>query len=364
MISSLALSRPRRACRAAALIVVAWPMVAANAQTDHRAVSGDRVAIYNLAGHLRVQAVAGSAVSVDVTRGGRDASQLTIATGEIRGYQTLRVLYHSDRIVYPALRYRTRTQLHVDDDGTFDDHNSGRNWRDWVENNSVDIRDSGNGIDAHADLVVGVPKGQRIVLHWGVGDATVTNVDGDIRLSVASASVSTEHTRGALDLDTGSGSVTVSDAQGNVTLDTGSGGLTITGIRGDDLRLDTGSGSVRGGDIDVKTLKADVGSGGLSLTHLKADRVSADVGSGGLDLDFTAPVSDLAVDSGSGGVTLRLPAGQGAELDVDTGSGGVQSDFAVQTTRLSKNHVRGRIGDGRGRIHIEAGSGHVRLIKN
>jgi len=343
-----------------AVLFLALP-IAASAQTEHRALSGDRVAIYNLAGHLRIQGAGGREVTVDVTRGGRDASQLNIATGPIRGAQTLRVLYPTDRIVYPELRYRTRTQLRVDEDGTFDDRSSGR---DWFGRGSVEIRDSGSGIDAHADMVVGVPKGQRIVVHWGVGDAAVTNVDGDIRVSVASATVTTEHTRGSLSLDTGSGGVTVTDAEGSVNLDTGSGGLTITGVHGDELDLDTGSGSVRGGDIDVKTLKADVGSGGLRLTHVKAGRVNADVGSGGLELDLTAPVSDLSVESGSGGVTLRLPAAQGAELDIDTGSGGVESDFAIQTNRVSRNHVRGKIGDGSGRIRIDAGSGHVRLIKN
>ena len=343
-----------------AIFILAVP-VAASAQTEHRTLSGDRVAIYNLAGHLRIQAAGGGDITVDVTRGGRDASQLNIATGPIRGAQTLRVLYPSDRIIYSELRYRTRTQIRVDEDGTFDDNSSNRGW---FGRGSVEIRDSGSGADAHADMVIGVPKGQRVVVHWGVGDATVTNVDGDIRLSVASATVNTEHTRGSLSLDTGSGGVTVTDAEGSVNLDTGSGGLTLTGVHGDELNLDTGSGSVRGGDIDVKTLKADVGSGGLRLTHVKAPRVDADVGSGGLELDLTAPVTDLHVESGSGGVTLRLPAAQGAELDVDTGSGGVESDFAIQTNRVSRNHVRGKIGDGSGRIRIDAGSGHVRLIKN
>lgn len=353
--SSAVFRSPRYAL---ALTSIAW--LAAGAQTEHRSLSGERVAIYNLAGRVRLQPATGSDVTVDVTRGGRDASQLNIATGPIRGAQTLRVLYPSDRIIYSELRYRTRTQMRVEEDGTFDDGSR----RGWFDRGTVEIRDSGSGIDAHADMVIGVPKGQRIVVHWGVGDATVTNVDGDVRVSVAASTVSTEHTRGSLSLDTGSGSVTVTDAQGSVNLDTGSGGVTITGVHGDELDLDSGSGSVRGGDIDVKTLKADVGSGGLRLTHVKSDRVNADVGSGGLELDLSAPVRDLSVDSGSGGVTLRLAADQGAELDIDAGSGGVDSDFAIQTNRVSRNHVRGKIGDGSGRIHIDAGSGHVRLIKN
>jgi len=349
--------------RAKLLLVTAFAAGVAgsvNAQTERRALSGDRIAIYNLAGRLRVQAGAGSQVTVDVTRAGRDAGQLKIATGETHGAQSLRIVYPSDRIVYPDMRSRGRTQLRVNNDGTFDDRDSGR---DWFGRDRVEIRDSGNGLEAHADLVVGVPKNQQITIHWGVGDATVTNVDGDIRLSVAAATVNTEHTRGRLDLDTGSGAVTVMDAQGEVVLDSGSGGVTVNGVRGDHLDMDTGSGMIRADDIVVKSLKADVGSGGLTMGRLKASRVSVDVGSGGLNLDLLSVVEDLTIDAGSGGVTVRLPAAQGADIDIETGSGGIESDFAVQTTHLERNHLRGQIGDGRGRIKIESGSGRVRLIK-
>jgi lia operon protein LiaG len=333
----------------------------AAAQTEHRTLSGDRVAIYNLAGHLRVQATAGSQVTIDVTRGGRDAAQLKIATGDVRGSQSLRIVYPGDRVVYPDLRSRSRTQLRVSDDGTFDDRDGGR---DWLGRDRVEIRDSGTGLEAHADLVVGVPKGQPLTIHWGVGDATVSNIDGDLRLSVAAASVHTEHTRGRLDLDTGSGAVTVTDAQGDVVLDTGSGSVTVAGVRGDHLDMDTGSGQTQVDDVDVKSLKADVGSGGLTMGRLKAARVNVDIGSGGLSLDLLSVVEDLAIDAGSGGVTVRLPAAQGADIDIETGSGGIDSDFAVQTRHIERNHLRGQIGDGRGRIKIESGSGRVRLVKS
>jgi lia operon protein LiaG len=333
---------------------------ASPAQTERRALSGDRVAIYNLAGRLRVQAGTGAQVTVDVTRAGRDAGQLKIATGEAQGSQSLRVVYPSDRVVYPDMRSRSRTQLRVNGDGTFDDRDGGR---DWFGRDRVEIRDSGGGLEAHADLVVSVPKGQKLAIHWGVGDATVSNVDGDIRLSVAAATVNTEHTRGRLDLDTGSGAVTVTDAEGEVILDSGSGGVTVNGVRGDHLDMDTGSGRIRADDVDVKSFKADVGSGGLTMGRLKASRVNVDVGSGGLSLDLISVVEDLTIDAGSGGVTVRLPAAQGAEIEIETGSGGIESDFAVQANHVERNHVRGQIGDGRGRIKIESGSGRVRLIK-
>lgn len=331
------------------------------AQTERRSISGDRVAIYNLAGRLRVQPGTGSDVVVEITRGGRDASRLTLATGTIRGSQTLRVIYPSDRIVYADVR-RWQADFRVNDDGTFGDDSRdsfGRN-----RGNRVEIRDSGSGLDAHADLVVSVPKGQRATVQWGVGEAIVANVDGDLHVSVASGHLASEHTRGTLSLDTGSGGLTVTDAQGDVTLDTGSGGVSVTGVRGDALGIDAGSGSVHGSDIDVKTLKVDVGSGGLRLDRVKAPRVDVDAGSGATELELLSPVDHLGIDAGSGGVTLRLPSSQGADVDIETGSGGIDSDFSVQTTRVERNHLRGKIGDGRGSIKIESGSGRVRLIKS
>jgi lia operon protein LiaG len=346
------------------LILVALlcaPLLASlGAQTERRSIAGDRVAIYNLAGRLRVQSGTGSDVVVEITRGGRDASRLTLATGSIRGAQTLRVVYPSDRIVYDDVNHRSRTTLRVSDDGTFDDGGD----RDSFGRRRVEINDYGSGLDAHADLVVSIPKGQRAALHLGVGEATVTNVDGDLRVSVGAGRLVSEHTRGALSLDTGSGGLTLTDAQGNVTLDTGSGGVSINGVHGDALDIDAGSGSVRGADIDVKTLKVDVGSGGLRLDRVKAPRVEVDAGSGKTELELLTPVEHLSVDAGSGGVDLRLPAAQSAEIDIETGSGGIQSDFSVQTTHMERNHLRGKIGDGRGSIKIEAGSGGVRLIKS
>jgi lia operon protein LiaG len=338
-------------------VTAAIPAVAVG-QTEHRSLTGERVAVYNLAGRVRVQAATGSQVTVDVTRAGRDAAKLRLESGDVRGWNSLRVVYPSDRIVYPEWQSRGRTQIHVNADGTFDDDS---NWRD---RDRVEIRSSGDGLEAHADITIGVPKGQRISVHWGVGDATVSNVDGDLRVDVSAASVTSEHTRGRLTLDTGSGSVSVTDAQGDVKLDTGSGSVTVEGVKGETLDIDAGSGSVRGHDIDAKMLKIDVGSGGLTVDRIVSPRVNVDAGSGRTDLGFLQPVEDIAIDAGSGGVTLRLPAAQGADVDIETGSGGVDSDFAVQTTRLSRNHLRGQIGDGKARIRIESGSGTVRLVKN
>lgn len=349
---------PRRITFALLSIALAFSSTAA--QTERRTLSGDRVSIYNLAGRLRLQPGSGSTVVAEVTRSGRDANQLRLQAGDIRGVATLRVVYPADRIVYPELGFRSNTEIHVNPDGTFDDH-GGWSWR---EADRVQIRGSGSGLEAHADMVVSVPRGQRLSVHWGAGEATVSNVDGDLSISVSAARITTEHTKGALNLDAGSGSVSVVDAVGEVNVDAGSGSVSVDGIRGNDLTMDSGSGSMTVNNVDVKTLKADAGSGGMRLGRVKASVVKVDVGSGGVDVDMVSAVEELVIDGGSGGVTVRLPATQGADVDIETGSGGIESDFAVQTTRFGRNHLRGQIGNGRGRIRIESGSGRVRLIKN
>lgn len=340
------------------LIVVALALpAAATAQTERHVVPGDRVAIYNLAGHLRAEGGSGNEVTVEIARGGRDAARLQVRTGTRGGAQTLSVVYPADRVVYPDLGRWSNAELSVRDDGTFGDD-------DEDDRSRVQIRGSGSGLEAHADLRVVIPRGKSVALHLAVGDVRISNVDGDLRADVHAATVTSEHTKGALTLDTGSGAVSVTDAEGPVTLDAGSGGVTLTGMKGPSLRLDTGSGSVRAADIDVRDLVADVGSGGIHLARTKATRVKLDTGSGGTDIELLSTVDELTVDGGSGGVTVRVPASLGADVDIETGSGGIQSDFPVQTTRLEQNHLRGRIGDGHARIRIESGSGRVQLLKS
>ena len=101
------------------MVVVPTSLIA---QTpDRRTIPGNDVAVYNIAGVMRVEGGTGSDVAVEVTRGGADASKLTIQTGRVRGRETLRVVYPDRRIVYRQgewYRGRSRTTLRVDDDTT------------------------------------------------------------------------------------------------------------------------------------------------------------------------------------------------------------------------------------------------------
>jgi lia operon protein LiaG len=338
----------------ALLAIAALPSLALT-QAGTRYSLGTRAGIFNLVGDVRVEPGTGSQVEVEVTRAGNDAAQLRIETGEISDRQTLRVVYPSDRIHYPEMSRGSSTQLSVSEDGTFS----------WNRGGSRRVRiTGGEGLDARADIVVRVPKGADVGVWLAVGEATLRNVDGKIMVDVSAANVTATGMRGTLNLDTGSGDVRISDVDATVMVDAGSGNLTLDNVRGDAITMDGGSGNVTGSGLRVRRAAFDLGSGDTRLTGVTADELTVDTGSGTVDITLTGAVTSMVLDTGSGDVTLRVPAGFGAMLDVDTGSGDFDIEFPVTITRRERNSLTGTIGDGKGRVRIDTGSGDVRILKS
>jgi lia operon protein LiaG len=324
-------------------------------RTERFTLDGSRVAVYNLAGEVRVEPGSGSQVVVEVTRGGSGAAELRVREGETDGAASLVVLYPGDRIVYPRMGRGSNTEMTVDSDGTFG--GPGR----ILGGRRVRIQGAGSGTEAWADLRVLVPAGRTVSVSQGVGRVEVANVRGDLRVRGASAAIRAQGTRGSLDLDTGSGGIEVRDAEGAVLIDTGSGGVRVNNVRGPRLGVDTGSGGVVGSGLDVENLEVDVGSGGVRLDAVDARDILIDTGSGSVELSLRGDVQRARIDTGSGGVTLAVPAGFGAELDIDTGSGGIDVDVPATVRRAGRSHFTGTIGDGNGRVEIDTGSGGVRV---
>lgn len=355
---SLLIRLPRGFCAIATAFTLLAPAPLPGQASGTYSLTGDRVAVYNLAGITRVQAGSGSAVRVDVDVGGADGNDLRIESGPLGSIQALRVLYPDDRIVYPDLGRGSRSEIRVRDDGTFfDDHGGHRGRR-------VLISGSGTGMEAYANLTISVPAGRWLGVYLGVGEVTVSNVNGDLVVDVASAPVTASGTRGMLVVDTGSGSVDVRDAEGDVEVDTGSGSVDVATVHGDRLALDTGSGGVQGSDIEVRELDVETGSGSIELDRVAAPDIRLDTGSGSVRIELLRDVESLDIDTGSGGVTVGVPADLGAEITVETGSGGIDFEMPVTVTRFGRSELRGSLGDGNGLIRIDTGSGSVRLVRN
>jgi lia operon protein LiaG len=337
--------------------LLAFPLVLGAQQAERFELTGDRIAIFNLAGSATVEAGSGSAVVVEVRRGGADAGRLEIAHGPLRGAETLRIRYPDDEIVYRGRdRWSGSTDVRVHDDGTF-------GWSDESGGSQVRVRSAGSGLDAYADLRILVPRGTRVELYLAVGEMSASGVDGRLRLDGSSTKVTTSRTSGDLVVDVGSGSVDVNGHTGGVSIDTGSGSVGMSTVRGDALSVDTGSGQVDVTDAAVSQFHIDTGSGRVRATGLAADVIDVDTGSGSVGLTCTRVPHDITVDTGSGSVDIQVPDGLNAAVDLETSSGDVTVDFPVQTRRWERGELHGVIGTGGGHIKIDSGSGDIAIRK-
>lgn len=345
----------RNLSRAAALAASVALVLSSRAVAQERyTVGGNDVAIYNLAGEVQVVGASGGDVAVEIRRGGEDADELDVQVGEIDGRQTLRVIYPSDRIHYDPPSWGGNTELRVRDDGT---------WGGGGDRGTRVRVGSGSGMDAHADLTISVPSGQRLDVYLAVGRIRAENVNGDLRLDTHSGDVSARSMAGSLLIDTGSGGAEVLGMDGDLEVDTGSGGVRVSDVTGDAVGIDTGSGGVDADGLRAGSIEIDTGSGSIQLGASDARDVRLDTGSGSVEAELIGDIDRLLVDTGSGSVTLRLPADVGATVDIETGSGGIEVELPIMVTRRARDELRGEIGDGQGSIRIDTGSGSVRILQ-
>jgi hypothetical protein len=335
-----------------AVMLLAAPVAA---QEVHR-VAGTDVAIYNIAGRAEVRAGSAPDVVVRMTRGGADAAQLTVETGQIRGRSTLRVIYPDDEIVYPELGRGSNNTFSVRADGTFGDGGGDNGDR-------VRLRGTGSGLEAWADLVIEVPNGITASVYVAAGRMNAQGVSANVRLDIVSGEITATDITGSLVIDTGSGSVTASRVRGDLSVDTGSGSVRVSEIVGEAIELDTGSGRVTATGLEAATVDVDTGSGSIDLLRVSAPSVVVDTGSGSVEIELLRDVDLLEVDTGSGSVTVRAPADLGAAVEIDTGSGGIDLDFPLEVRSVRRDRVSGRLGDGDGVINIDTGSGGIRIVR-
>ncbi len=334
----------------------------ASAQQPERfTLSGARIEIFSVLGHATLRRGTGSAVVVQATRVGSDGSRLSFQTDQDGkdGATRFRVVYPLDRLddgLYwseggvDGLRLRA--------DGTF----GGDEGRGFGRGGRIEVSRHG-GFHGSADLDISVPEGRTVTLHLAVGRVELDGTSGEFLIDTWGADVGGRDLAGTYRFDTGSGDVTVRGATGSLTFDTGSGDCVVSAIRGTLLDFDTGSGDVDATDVQVDRARFDTGSGDVKARDLQARSGLVDTGSGEATLGFTAgAIDDWRIDTGSGDVDITLPPQAGVRISVDTGGGDfdlVRRDVVLE--RRSGDTQWLRVGDGRGTMRIDTGSGDFTL---
>lgn len=341
--------------------VLALSSVPATAQQEW-SFEGDQLFVSNMAGEITVRGHDGDRIIVRASTGGEDAALLDFQV-EQGGRAEFHVIYPLDRslnIGYPRRGHgetRFRLESWVDDSPVLERIYSGFSRRDRVE-----IGRRGD-IELWADLEVLVPRGVATRVNLAVGELEASDLETDVLLDTHSGPVRASNIRGNTLIDTGSGSVDARGIRGDLNIDTGSGRVEATDVEGDDILIDTGSGSVTVERARARSLRVDTGSGRVSTSEISAVDTEIDTGSGSVTLDLMElGDGNHAIDTGSGRVTVILPTNASLRILAESGSGGIDLDIPnARLRRMSRNEVELELGDGRGRLEIDTGSGRITI---
>ncbi len=153
--------------------------------------------------------------------------------------------------------------------------------------------------------------------------------------------------------------------EGRVDLHTGDGSIELADLKGEML-LHTGDGAVETDSVDGK-LRASSGDG-----HIRAngrfDELDLKTGDGRLEaraLPGSVLATSWRLESGDGSVTLEIPDGLAADVDLHTGDGHIDLDVPVSTEgKFRSNDLHGKLNGGGNLITIHTGDGSIRLGKS
>jgi DUF4097 and DUF4098 domain-containing protein YvlB len=168
-----------------------------------------------------------------------------------------------------------------------------------------------------------------------------------------------------LQIETGDGSVKSDALEGTVDIHTGDGSIAVDGLKGD-IRLRTGDGSIEARDLDGK-LEAHSGDGHITVAG-RFDALKVRTNDGHVDARLQ-PGSKMAaswtIETGDGGIDLRIPEGFQADLDASSGDGRIALDVPLTVAgKVSHSKVRGQLNGGGPALILHTGDGSIRIDRH
>jgi len=210
----------------------------------------------------------------------------------------------------------------------------------------VRIEQTGNRIDVEAKY----PKNwgswmhdTQVLVHFEVTGPVASDMDAHS----SDGALEVEGFNGRLELSTSDGKLRAANCSGRINAHVSDGEMHITAAQGE--------------------LEARSSDGRMTLDGtFKGLNVKSSDG----DVDITVRPGSVmdrewAVNSSDGGISLRLPEGFDAELDVSTSDGSIRIDHPITLAggKLSTNHMTGRLNKGGSLLHIHSSDGSVTISK-
>ncbi|MHA7965976.1 DUF4097 family beta strand repeat-containing protein [Paenibacillus sp. CAU 1782] len=195
----------------------------------------------------------------------------------------------------------------------------------------------------------------------------VPKVSLAIDISNGGADIAGLEMLGGTRISTGSGMVSVADMTGPVSVKVSDGGIQASGIDGETM-LEIKNGVIEGQDIKGGALYAATTNGNVLLSTIRSDLVAetkngaieirnaeagikADTLNGSITIDSGFVGGNWDLDSSVGEISLTLPGTGDYSLYGSVTFGKISTELPFEQIRKT---VRGTIGDGTFRIHINA----------
>ncbi len=229
----------------------------------------------------------------------------------------------------------------------------------------------------YVDYHILVPEKIELNISNISGDVIISDISGGIEVNVTSGDLWIKRVKGHLDLETTSGDVEVSAIEGDVVASGTSSNLEMFDVKGD-ANLSSTSGDISAEDM-VGSIQISNTSGDVSLKeiqgNIEATTVSGemmiDQKEGGLHLESSSgdvevktkifPQYKYYVETSSGYIRLLLPQDSNAEVELETSSGSLDCKLPLTVSSVSRNLLKGKLGEGGPQINLITASGDISL---
>ncbi|MFC1794531.1 DUF4097 family beta strand repeat-containing protein [Planctomycetota bacterium] len=224
-------------------------------------------------------------------------------------------------------------------------------------------------------------------LDTSYGSVNCRNITGDnITVKSSSGSINAEIIKGSTQLTTSYGPITCTDmSDGDIKLKTSSGKIKLSNASFGDCDAHTSYGSIVSDELKGKSIKLHSGSGSINMTESSADttnlstsygritcrqittnEITAKSGSGNLDIICSDSMSDEIVAdlfTSYGSIDFTAPQNFAGQVDMSTGYGSIKTGRPITVNgQISKKKLKGTIGEGNGKLHMQTSSGSINLL--
>jgi DUF4097 and DUF4098 domain-containing protein YvlB len=230
-----------------------------------------------------------------------------------------------------------------------------------------------------------VPEQTNVKCSSSFGAIKLANINGNANGKTSSGSITAENIKGSAKLDTSFGSITGKNISGgDINLKTNSGNITLTKTVFGDCDVQTSFGSITSGELTGNSLKLKSNSGNINLAEASADTTnihtsfgritckqitSADLtarsNSGNIYIvcsDSTPADINANVTASFGSIDFVAPPSFAGQVELETSFGSVKTDLPITITgEISKKNLSGKIGEGKGKLHLETRSGSIKI---